>query len=143
MTDEARRRGPGDDTMSIAPIKSTRIYQEIVRQVKAVAAGRTRLGQDAEFHSAIGAAAHKRAITRIAHAVMDLLRQSREESLNTPGRPTRSHEDHRRLLAAIRARNEAAARQAMIEHLQAVEGLVLGDDETPRSTSAPGRGKTP
>src|SRR5437667_742691 len=116
-----------------------RILEE---QAKAVAAGRTGLEQDAEFHSAIGAAAHNRAITRIAHAVMDLLRQSREESLNTPGRPTRSHEDHRRLLAAIRARNEAAARQAMVDHLQAVEGLVLGDDETPRS-SAPGRGKTP
>jgi len=116
-----------------------RILEE---QAKEVAAGRTGLEQDAEFHSAIGAAAHNRAITRIAHAVMDLLRQSREESLNTPGRPTRSHEDHRRLLAAIRARNEAAARQAMVDHLQAVEGLVLGDDETPRS-SAPGRGKTP
>src|SRR5436309_7037799 len=102
-----------------------RILEE---QAKAVAAGRTGLEQDAEFHSAIGAAAHNRAITRIAHAVMDLLRQSREESLNTPGRPTRSHEDHRRLLAAIRARNEAAARQAMIEHLEAVEGLVLGDE---------------
>src|SRR6267143_1235459 len=230
MADEARRRGPaGDEAMSIAPIKSTRIYQEIVRQVKAmiaegrlksgdqlpperdlaekfvvsrtsvreallalvmasqreaigelfearqmiepalaglaarratpeelhemerileeqakeVAAGRTGLEQDAEFHAAIGAASHNRAITRIAHAVMDLLRQSREESLNTPGRPTRSHEDHRRLLAAIRARDEAAARQAMIDHLQAVEGLVLGDDE-PRYSSAPrGRAKTP
>jgi GntR family transcriptional repressor for pyruvate dehydrogenase complex len=96
-------------------------------QAKAIAAGRTGLEQDAEFHAAIGAAAHNRAITRIAHAVMDVLRQSREESLNTPGRPDRSHDDHRRLLAAIRARDEAAARQAMVEHLQAVEALVLGD----------------
>jgi GntR family transcriptional repressor for pyruvate dehydrogenase complex len=91
-----------------------------------VAAGRTGLEQDAEFHAAIGAAAHNRAITRIAHAVMDLLRQSREDSLNTPGRPERSHNDHRRLLGAIRARDEAAARQAMTEHLEAVEALVLG-----------------
>src|SRR5437763_15699682 len=45
MTDEARGRGPGDDTMSIAPIKSTRIYQEIVRQVKAmIAEGRLKSG---------------------------------------------------------------------------------------------------
>src|SRR5256885_845059 len=109
-----------------------RILEE---QAKEVAAGRTGLEQDADFHSAIGAAAHNRAITRIAHAVMDLLRQSREESLNTPGRPTRSHEDHRRLLAAIRARDEAGARQAMIDHLQAVEGLGLGDGE-PRAPAA-------
>src|SRR5262244_857308 len=105
-------------------------------QAKEVASGRTGLEQDAEFHAAIGAAAHNRAITRIAHAVMDLLRQSREASLNTPGRPTRSHEDHRRLLGAIRARDEAAARQAMIAHLQAVEGLVLGGRD-PRGSQTP------
>jgi GntR family transcriptional repressor for pyruvate dehydrogenase complex len=99
-------------------------------QAKEVAAGRTGLEQDAQFHAAIGAAAHNRAITRIAHAVMDLLRQSREDSLNTPGRPDRSHNDHRRLLAAIRGRDEAAARQAMIDHLEAVEALILGNDET-------------
>jgi GntR family transcriptional repressor for pyruvate dehydrogenase complex len=95
-------------------------------QAAEVAAGRTGLAQDAQFHSAIGAAAHNRAITRIAHAIMDLLTQSREESLNTPGRPTRSHEDHRRVLTAIAARDAEAARRAMHEHLAAVEALVLG-----------------
>jgi GntR family transcriptional repressor for pyruvate dehydrogenase complex len=116
-----------------------RILEE---QAKEVAAGRTGLEQDADFHAAIGAAAHNRAITRIAHAVMDLLRQSREESLNTPGRPTRSHEDHRRVLASIRARDEAGARQAMVDHLQAVEGLVLGDAASQREAPR-ARGKTP
>jgi GntR family transcriptional repressor for pyruvate dehydrogenase complex len=95
-------------------------------QAAEVAAGRTGLAQDAQFHGAIGAAAHNRAITRIAHAIMDLLTQSREESLNTPGRPTRSHEDHRRVLTAIAARDAEAARRAMHEHLAAVEALVLG-----------------
>jgi GntR family transcriptional repressor for pyruvate dehydrogenase complex len=71
---------------------------------------------------------------------MDLLRQSREDSLNTPGRPDRSHNDHRRLLAAIRGRDEAAARQAMVDHLEAVEALVLGTDET--GGSARSRGKS-
>ena len=97
-------------------------------QAKEIAAGRTGLAQDAAFHTAIGTAAHNRAITRIAHAVMDLLAQSREESLNTPGRPTRSHQDHRRILAAIAARDERLARKAMLDHLEAVERLVLGKD---------------
>src|SRR6266571_2736546 len=70
--------------------------------------------------AAIGAAAHNRAITRIVHAIMDLLTQSREESLNTPGRPTRSHQDHRRILQAIAKRNPSAARQAMLDHIVAV-----------------------
>jgi GntR family transcriptional repressor for pyruvate dehydrogenase complex len=97
-------------------------------QASEVAAGRTGLAQDAQFHAAIGTAAHNRAITRLAHAIMDLLTQSREESLNTPGRPTRSHEDHRRVLSAIAARDAEAARRAMLEHLGAVEALVLGAD---------------
>jgi GntR family transcriptional regulator, transcriptional repressor for pyruvate dehydrogenase complex len=95
-------------------------------QAREVAAGRTGLAEDAAFHTAIGAAAHNHAITRIVHAIMDLLTQSREESLNTPGRPTRSHQDHRRILQAIARRNPSAARQAMLDHLVAVEGLVLG-----------------
>jgi len=103
-----------------------RILEE---QAKEIAAGRTGLTQDAAFHAAIGVASHNRAITRIVHAIMDLLTQSREESLNTPGRPTRSHQDHRRILQAIGRRNEAAARQAMLDHLNAVEALVLGDGD--------------
>jgi len=95
-------------------------------QAREVAAGRTGIAEDAAFHTAIGAAAHNRAITRIVHAIMDLLTQSREESLNTPGRPTRSHQDHRRILQAIAKRNPSAARQAMADHLVAVEALVLG-----------------
>ena len=57
---------------------------------------------------------------------MDLLTQSREESLHTPGRPTRSHEDHRRILEAMRRRDEVAAHRAMLDHLIAVETLVTG-----------------
>ena len=112
----------------------TRILDE---QAREIAAGRTGFAQDAQFHNAIGAAAHNRAITRIAHAIMDLLTQSREESLNTPGRPERSHEDHRRVLDAIAKRNEAGARQAMLDHLQAVEHLILGTPPPPPRAPRP------
>ena len=119
---------------SLAALAATRATSEEIQemerileeQAREVAAGRTGLAQDAQFHAAIGAAAHNRAITRIAHAIMDLLTQSREESLNMPGRPTRSHEDHRRVLAAIARRDAEGARKAMQDHIEAVEGLVLG-----------------
>jgi GntR family transcriptional repressor for pyruvate dehydrogenase complex len=118
---------------SLAALAATRATPEEIQemerileaQAQEIAAGRTGLAQDAQFHAAIGTAAHNRAITRIAHAVMDLLTQSREESLNIPGRPTRSHEDHRRVLAAVRARDAEGARRAMLEHLEAVETLVV------------------
>jgi len=105
-----------------------RILEE---QSKEIVSGRTGLAQDAQFHAAIGAAAHNRAITRIAHAIMDLLTQSREESLNIPGRPTRSHEDHRRILAAITRRDADGARKAMLDHIEAVERLVVPPEATP------------
>jgi GntR family transcriptional repressor for pyruvate dehydrogenase complex len=94
-------------------------------QAKEIASGGTGIAQDAQFHAALGAAAHNRAITRIVNAIMDLLAQSREESLNTPGRPERSHQDHRRVLHAVARRDPQAAGQAMRDHLVAVEGLVL------------------
>jgi GntR family transcriptional repressor for pyruvate dehydrogenase complex len=105
-------------------------------QGREVAAGRTGFAQDAEFHAAIGRAAHNEAITRIAHAVMDLLTQSREESLNTPGRPSRSHEDHRRILQSVAQRQAAAAQTAMRDHLVAVEALVLGGAGGARASGA-------
>ncbi len=100
-----------------------RILEE---QSKEVTQGRTGVAQDTALHSAIANSAHNRAITRIVSALMDLLTQSREESLLTPGRPTRSHDDHLRILDAIKRRDEMAAHRAMLDHLIAVEGLVMG-----------------
>jgi GntR family transcriptional repressor for pyruvate dehydrogenase complex len=133
---------------TIAALAATRATPEEIhemerileQQAKEIATGKTGLAEDAAFHAAIGAAAHNRAITRIAHAVMDLLTQSREESLNTPGRPTRSHEDHRRIVAAIVARDDAGARRAMLDHLEAVEALVLGADAREGARRAAPRG---
>jgi GntR family transcriptional repressor for pyruvate dehydrogenase complex len=94
-----------------------------------VAAGRTGVAEDAAFHAALAASAHNRAITRVVNALMDLLRQSREEALQTPGRATRSHQDHRKILQAVKDRDEVAAHRAVLDHLMAVERLVTGMDE--------------
>jgi GntR family transcriptional repressor for pyruvate dehydrogenase complex len=112
-----------------------RIVEE---QGKEAAAGRTGLAQDAQFHAAIASAAHNEAITRIVHAIMDLLTQSREESLGTPGRPGRSYESHKRVVAAIAARDPVAAEQAMRDHITTVEALVLDQDEVARRRQAGG-----
>ena len=115
-------------------------------QGKEVAEGRTGVAQDAAFHAALAGSAHNRAISRIVNALMDLLTQSREESLQTPGRPARSHQDHLRILEAIRRRDEMAAHRTVLDHLIAVEGLVMeaqgavaraGDEPSPgRKTPA-------
>jgi GntR family transcriptional repressor for pyruvate dehydrogenase complex len=122
-----------------------RILEE---QAREVTQGRTGVLQDTALHSAIANSAHNRAITRIVSALMDLLSQSREESLHTPGRPTRSHQDHRRILAAIKRRDEMAAHRAMLDHLIAVETLVTGgsqggDGRRGDPSASPPRRKTP
>ena len=84
------------------------------------------MAQDSAFHAALANSAHNRAISRIVNALMDLLTQSREESLQTPGRPERSRQDHRRILEALRRRDEVAAHRAVVDHLIAVERLLMG-----------------
>jgi len=132
----AARRATQEDLQEME-----RILEE---QAKEVAAGLTGLAQDAAFHASIAASVRNRAITRIVNALMDLLTQSREESLQTPGRPTRSHQDHRRILDAIRRRDEAGARRAMLDHLNAVEALVMrGNGEDPPRGAPPKPKKRP
>ncbi|MBI2152520.1 MAG: FadR family transcriptional regulator [Candidatus Rokubacteria bacterium] len=123
----AARRATQDDIHEMERI--------LEAQAKEVAAGLTGLAQDAAFHASIAASVRNRAITRIVNALMDLLTQSREESLQTPGRPTRSHQDHQRILAAIRRRDEAGAYRAMLDHLTAVEALVMGNGAESRPAS--------
>jgi DNA-binding FadR family transcriptional regulator len=97
--------------------------------------------QDSALHVAVAQSAHNRAIVRILGVLVDPLTRSREESLHTPGRPTRSHQDHRRILQAIRRRDEAGARGAMLEHLRAVEVLVEvgpGERQTTQRASKTG-----
>jgi GntR family transcriptional repressor for pyruvate dehydrogenase complex len=101
----------------------TRILDE---QGAEVAIGRTGLVQDAAFHTALAHSTHNRAITRIVTTLMDLLAQSREESLSIPGRPGKSHGDHRLVLAAVQSRDPRLAEQAMLTHLVGVERLVMG-----------------
>jgi len=111
----AARRATGEEISEMERI--------LAEQAREVASGRTGMAQDSSLHAAI--AAHNRAIVRIVSALIDLLGQSREESLLTRGRPRRSHQNHRRILAAIRRRDADGAYQAMLDHLTAVERLIL------------------
>src|SRR5204862_79583 len=86
----------GERAMEVAPIKSTRIYEEIVRQVKQmIAEGRLKSGD----------------------------RLPPERDLAEKFVVSRSS-----VLEALRARDEHAAQQAMLDHLDSVESLVLGRD---------------
>jgi GntR family transcriptional repressor for pyruvate dehydrogenase complex len=56
---------------------------------------------------------------------MDLLRDTRQRSLQVPGRQQKSLAGHRRILAAIKRRDGEAAKSAMRRHIEDVEEIVL------------------
>jgi len=61
----------------------------------------------------------------VLEAFMDLLRESREQSLQVEGRLQKSLEGHRQILHAIQRRDPAAAEIAMRRHIEKIEGIVL------------------
>ncbi len=108
------------------------IPQEIERleairsdQARQIAAGESGVEADTAFHSMLAQVVKNRVFLRLNESIVDSLRESRERSLRVPGRPARSLAGHRAILAAIRSRNAAKARRAMLAHLMAMEWNVL------------------
>jgi GntR family transcriptional repressor for pyruvate dehydrogenase complex len=108
------------------------------RQREKAQRGELAVEEDSEFHYTIATAARNRVILRILDVLMDLLKTSRERSLQVPGRLQRSLEGHRRILAAIRRRDAEAAEAAMRRHLEEIEE-VLGQAVPAERPAARGR----
>ena len=95
------------------------------KQARQIANGETGVEADTAFHSTLAQAARNRVFLRLNAALVDSLRGTRELSLQTHGRPARSLAGHREILKAIRAKDPAKARQAMLGHLAAIEHNLL------------------
>jgi GntR family transcriptional repressor for pyruvate dehydrogenase complex len=80
---------------------------------------------DAAFHHAIALAARNEILLHLIEAMAEVIQESRIESLSEPGRPPRSLEAHRRILAAINSRNRELAAEAMRMHLRVVADVSL------------------
>lgn len=59
-------------------------------------------------------------ILKVIDVLMDLLQTERARSLQVRGRPKRSLEGHRRILAAVRRHDQEGAGQAMAQHLKEI-----------------------
>jgi GntR family transcriptional repressor for pyruvate dehydrogenase complex len=80
---------------------------------------------DERFHGAVTAAAHSLLLARLMDEIGDLIKESRIESLSQPGRPRDSLAGHRAIVDAIRARDPAAAAEAMHAHVAMVSDVAL------------------
>jgi GntR family transcriptional repressor for pyruvate dehydrogenase complex len=112
----AGRRNKGDlDAMTTA----------LTNMEAEIGAGGLGTEGDAGFHHAIALAARNPILVHLIEAMAEVIQESRVESLSEPGRPRRSLEAHRLILAAIESRSPAHAAEAMRQHLRVVADVSL------------------
>ncbi|QPP09498.1 FadR family transcriptional regulator [Streptomyces bathyalis] len=80
---------------------------------------------DRRFHAAVTAAGHSTLLAEFMGSISEPVAESRNESLRQPGRPTRSLEQHARILAAIERGDPKAAAAAMRRHVRTVAKVRL------------------
>jgi GntR family transcriptional repressor for pyruvate dehydrogenase complex len=95
------------------------------RQAEKHDKGEAAIAEDSEFHYSIALASRNSVVLKVLDILMDLLRDTRERSLQVEGRPQKSLAGHRRILAAIRRHDAEAAKAAMRRHIEDVEEIVL------------------
>ncbi len=97
----------------------------LAQQRQKVFWGESGAEEDAAFHYAIALAANNSVMMKLVHALMDLLRESRERSLQGEGRAQKSLAGHLLILAALQRGDAAGAEAAMRQHLSEIEEIVL------------------
>jgi GntR family transcriptional repressor for pyruvate dehydrogenase complex len=80
---------------------------------------------DRRFHAAVTAAGHSTLLAEFMHNISEAVAESRNESLRQPGRPTRSLDQHMRILEAVQAGDPEAAAAAMRRHVRTVAKVRL------------------
>ncbi len=103
----------------------TELEAILERQANRMRGGELAVEEDSEFHYTIALAANNSVVLKVLDVLMDLLRETRERSLQVEGRLEKSFAGHQRILAALKRRDAAAAENAMRRHLQEIEAIVL------------------
>lgn len=97
----------------------------VQRQRELLALGESTVDADSEFHYAIAKAADNTVILKALDVLMDLLRETRQRTLQVQGRPGKSIRAHERIVDALRRRDAKGAEKAMRDHIEAIEKIVL------------------
>ena len=121
----------------IAAVAAERASAQEVEELEAILAdqelqiaeGGTGVDADTAFHFALASATHNSALIKVVSAVEDILRRSRDQSMQAPGRAQRSLASHRSILQMVRSGNGDGARRAMEHHLTVVEPADVSSDQ--------------
>jgi len=109
----------------ISPDEISEMEEILQRQEEKQRQGDAAVAEDAEFHYSIALASGNSVVLKVLDTLMDLLRDTRERTLQVEGRPQKSLAGHRRILAAIKRHDAEGARAAMRRHIEDVEEIVL------------------
>lgn len=80
---------------------------------------------DQTFHLMVSEAAGNEVVVRIMMNLIDLLKQSRMQSMKIPGRVEQSLTEHMMIAQMLKENNAESARSCMIKHLASVEADLL------------------
>lgn len=111
----------------VSPDEISEMEEILQRQQEKQSRGEAAVAEDAEFHYSIALASGNSVVLKVLDILMDLLRGTRERSLQVEGRPQKSLAGHRRILAALKRHDAEAAKAAMRRHIEDVEEIVLND----------------
>lgn len=113
--------------ISASPKQIQKLEEIVLRQNEKVRRGDLAIEEDSEFHYTIAAACNNRVVLKVLDLLIDLLRETREQSLQVRGRPLKSLTGHRRILSAIKRHDATAAENSMAGHIEEVEAAILGE----------------
>jgi GntR family transcriptional repressor for pyruvate dehydrogenase complex len=108
-----------------SPDEISEMEEILQRQEARLSHGEASIAEDAEFHYSVALASGNSVVLKVLDILMDLLRETRERSLQVKGRPQKSLAGHRRILAAIKRHDAEAAKAAMRRHIEDVEEIVF------------------
>jgi GntR family transcriptional repressor for pyruvate dehydrogenase complex len=108
-----------------SPEEIAEMEEILQRQQKKQDVGDVAIAEDAEFHYSVALASGNSVVLKVIDTIMDLLRDTRERSLQVEGRSLKSLVGHRRILSAIKRHDAEAAKAAMRRHIEDVEEIVL------------------
>ncbi len=108
-----------------SPEQISRMENALRGQEEKLQRGELAVEEDTEFHYAIALAAHNAVALKVVDVLMELLKGTRERSLQVEGRKEKSCAGHQRILAALKQHDVAAADAAMRRHLLEIKNIVL------------------
>jgi len=86
-------------------------------QQRKLKAGRSAIVEDTAFHAVLARSTRNRVVVSLMATLNDLLVESRTLSLKQKGRPAKSIEGHKAVVAALRRRDAEGAARAMSDHI--------------------------